>query len=499
MNSRLAPAVLVAALLVATSAAFVVTEKLKLTRNPIVGPRVDKIFSPTCDCATDSATIAFRLRSPDRVSLQIIDADGDLVRELARDRPQGRGPVSYTWDGRDGDGRVVDEGTYRPRVHLDRQRRTIVMPNPIRVDVTPPRVESFTARPPVISPDGDGRFDRAKIRYRVSERSVVELYVDGTRALRRLGTRTTGTMDWFGVAGGEPLPQGRYTLRLVARDVAGQPRSAVRVADGRDPVPRARPRPRRDDPGVELRDPRALAGPNPPLDARRAVGRRPPGHPSAARPRRAGALRPPGRSERSRRTRRRGRPRGGRVSVASQIAGVVGALGLAVLLLAPGRPARIAGLVAWAAALGVLGLYLLPDLSRSRLVGGGARRPGRLARVRVGAPTMAVPARVRDARLHPAAPSGGHRERRGQPPAAALRGDRRARALPRVGARCAGTTARASWARWRGRSPRSSCGRASRCSGRSTSVVARSSSARSSCPSGCSRSASRACRGAVAG
>ena len=58
------------------------------------------------------------------------------------------------------------------------------MYNRIRVDTTPPRIESFTARPLVISPDGDGRSDRAKIRYRVSERATVELYVDGYVAYR---------------------------------------------------------------------------------------------------------------------------------------------------------------------------------------------------------------------------------------------------------------------------------------------------------------------------
>ena len=244
MARRVAPAALVAALLVATSAAFVVTEKLKLTRNPIMGPRVDKLFSPVCDCATDTASITFRLREPDRVTVDVIDSRGDVVRELARRRPQGRAAVSYVWDGRDASGAVVEEGAYRPRVHLDRARRTIVMPNPIRVDVTPPRVVSFTARPLVISPDGDGRSDRAKIRYRVSERAVVELYVDGTRAIRKLGTRPRGTMSWSGVAGGEPLPEGVYTLRLVARDVAGNlgPRSGSRtvrirfLALGRDRV-----------------------------------------------------------------------------------------------------------------------------------------------------------------------------------------------------------------------------------------------------------------------
>ena len=283
MRARLAPGLLVAALLVATSVAFAVTEKLKLTRNPIVAPVVDKTFAPTCDCATAAASIRFGLRRPDRVDLEIVDGDGDVVRELARSRRQGRPPVTYLWDGRDDDGRLVAEGVYRPRVHLDRQRRTIVMYNRIRVDTTPPRIVSFTARPLVISPDGDGRFDRAKIRYRADERAAVELYVDGTRALRRLGTRTTGTLDWFGVAGGERLPEGPHTLRLVARDVAGNlgPRSGSRtvrirfLALGRDRVETTT--------RGALRDPRALARANTSLAARRTLGRRASGHGSAAR------------------------------------------------------------------------------------------------------------------------------------------------------------------------------------------------------------------------
>jgi hypothetical protein len=125
------------------------------------------------------------------------------------------------------------------------------MPNPIQVDVTPPRVETFTARPLVISPDGDGRSDRATIRYRVSERAHVELFVGSTRAIRKLGARPKGRMSWAGIVGGETLPDGVYTLRLVARDVAGNlgPRSGSRtvrirfLALGRDRVvtaPRAR-------------------------------------------------------------------------------------------------------------------------------------------------------------------------------------------------------------------------------------------------------------------
>jgi O-antigen ligase len=60
------------------------------------------------------------------------------------------------------------------------------------------------------------------------------------------------------------------------------------------------------------------------------------------------------------------------VSIAAQAASVVGAGGLAALLLAPERWHRLAGLCAWGAGLGVLAIYLLPDLSTARLVAGAA-------------------------------------------------------------------------------------------------------------------------------
>lgn len=58
------------------------------------------------------------------------------------------------------------------------------------------------------------------------------------------------------------------------------------------------------------------------------------------------------------------------MSAAAQLAAVVGAAGLVVLLLAQVRWQRLAGLCAWGAGLGVLGIYLLPDLSTSRLAAG---------------------------------------------------------------------------------------------------------------------------------
>src|SRR2546428_12272619 len=79
---RSAPAALVAALLVATAAAFAYTERLKLTPSPILRTRVDALFSPVCECGTESARIEFRLRRHDRITVTILDKSGHVVRTV---------------------------------------------------------------------------------------------------------------------------------------------------------------------------------------------------------------------------------------------------------------------------------------------------------------------------------------------------------------------------------------------------------------------------------
>jgi hypothetical protein len=125
------------------------------------------------------------------------------------------------WNGRDDSGAIVPEGAYRPRVHLAAERRTIVMPNPIEVDVTPPVAVLVSLLPRVFSPDGDGRADKVVAQYRVDERASVLLYVDGEQRVRKRGQQKTGRIEWFGLLDGEPEPEGVYRISLGARDAAG--------------------------------------------------------------------------------------------------------------------------------------------------------------------------------------------------------------------------------------------------------------------------------------
>jgi hypothetical protein len=196
-------------LLGATAAAFVVTERLKLEPSPVTHVFVTKVFSPTCECDTDLGVIAFRLRNAQRVKLSIADRNGHAIRTLVGPAPHRRGELSATWDGRDADGAVVPDGVYRPLVHL--RHRTILMPNRISVDTTPPRVRLRAVTPRVLESD-----KRLRVRYALDEPARVYVFLNGRRVVAGHSLRER----WKVEAPVHARP-GRYALTVAARDVAG--------------------------------------------------------------------------------------------------------------------------------------------------------------------------------------------------------------------------------------------------------------------------------------
>jgi FlgD Ig-like domain len=215
---RLLSTALLFVLLGATSLAFVVTEGLKLEPSPITKVSFPKkIFSPTCECPTNFAVIAFRLRKADRLTLSIVGKGGALVRTLVGPVEQRKGPVSATWDGLDDDGSVVSDGVYRAQVHL--RHRTIRMPNKIRVDTTPPVVRLRHVGPHVLAPG-----THLKVRYLLSEPGRVSVFLNGKRVVLGRSTRLKWKVEWH--AHGRP---GKYRVTVAARDVAGNLSNATRA------------------------------------------------------------------------------------------------------------------------------------------------------------------------------------------------------------------------------------------------------------------------------
>jgi len=231
--SRLPQTAVVVVLLVATAVSFAVTERLKLERSPITATKVDKVFSPVCECVRDVAVISFVLRRSQTVTLDILDSRGNVVRTLVRKEHQPRGRVSYTWDGLDDAGMPVPDGRYRPRVHLARHGRTIVLPNWIRVDTTAPVIRLVRVVPRVFSPDGDGRRDRIDATFVTDEPARAMMLVDGRRRVFDRYRKTSGKLTWYGQIRGRPAKPGVYEIRLRAVDEAGNTSMRTRAVDVR--------------------------------------------------------------------------------------------------------------------------------------------------------------------------------------------------------------------------------------------------------------------------
>jgi len=216
----LSSAVLVG-LLIATAAAFAITERLKLVKSPVYGTYVSKLISPVCGCAHGKARISVKLRQGDDVTVTIHDGGGHVVDTLSAGEYVPRGRAVFTWDGRTDAGTRAPDGSYQPEIHLSRQHRTILLPNRIVLDTHPPKVLDAGISRDTISPDHDYRGDSVKIHYRLNSPAHAVLYLGSQRLVRTRGHQSRGTFSWLGLVDGTPLKAGTYTLELGGIDLAG--------------------------------------------------------------------------------------------------------------------------------------------------------------------------------------------------------------------------------------------------------------------------------------
>jgi flagellar hook capping protein FlgD len=214
--ARLLPAVLVVGLLGGSAAAFAVTERLKLERSPIFGTQIGKVVSPD---SGRRVKIVFRLRKSDRLSLAIVDSNDRVVQALISSRHVRAGRKVYHWAGRDDAGNPVPDGTYKPRVHLAQEHRTILLPNPIIVDTKVPQIALTSRNLTVVSPDGDTEHDYLKVFFKTSEPVRAVLYANGREVVRQKSFKAR-SLQW-GRRNGMPASPGLYRLRLRAIDAAG--------------------------------------------------------------------------------------------------------------------------------------------------------------------------------------------------------------------------------------------------------------------------------------
>src|SRR5215218_8751702 len=93
-------------LVLATIAAFFVTQDLKSGQPVVKRLALQRFFSPNDDGRKDQARIAFQLPKGDRVTVDVVNADAGRIRRLLDGRALGRGGHVLGWDGHADDGTV---------------------------------------------------------------------------------------------------------------------------------------------------------------------------------------------------------------------------------------------------------------------------------------------------------------------------------------------------------------------------------------------------------
>jgi hypothetical protein len=223
-----------AALVLATVAAFFVTQHLKVSTPLIAGfPAPDPAFlNPSgARCQgkdhTKMHVSFYLLHRADDVDVYVVDESGQIIATLATGRHMRRAVRTpdgeFFWNGREDNGSLAPDGEYFIRVALLGQGRTVQLTKkPVTVQTLPPRPVVRSVSPGLI-PQGSSP---VTIRYAGNQRrpGTVQIYRTDLPGRPRVQTSfpivPTQPARWDGTIGGRPAPAGVYLVGLSVTDLA---------------------------------------------------------------------------------------------------------------------------------------------------------------------------------------------------------------------------------------------------------------------------------------
>jgi FlgD Ig-like domain len=234
-----------AVLVVATVAAFFITQHLKVATPLLAGfPRpvpagINPVSGADCYDPAVGKTVNYRqmaisfylLNQSDNVDVWVVDRNGRRVATLATGTfmPGGSHPVrkQFTWDGRETGGRLAPDGEYYVRVRLLHQARTVTIsdssgPIPFRVITTPPKPLITSVTPRQIHASRPARV-RADFTGNGSRLATILIYrLNGERKPALVKSFITGghTAVWDGLIHKQPAAPGTYLIGLEVTDLA---------------------------------------------------------------------------------------------------------------------------------------------------------------------------------------------------------------------------------------------------------------------------------------
>ena len=224
---RRAAAIVFALFVLATGGAFFVTQRLKRST-----PIVTRVFfyqwiGPDCRCPKARVTVRFDLPKAQNVTASLVNRRDEIVKTFTDDQFLSKGTHPFVWNGRDDSGNVAPDGSYRLRVGLPEEGRSVTAPRVLHVDTRPPRPRIVAVTPPTLVPGSNSRRARARLRFVGPANPAADIAVwrtDGGKALQVdgfKGRRGRTTATWDGTVNGKPAPEGSYAFSVTVQDKAG--------------------------------------------------------------------------------------------------------------------------------------------------------------------------------------------------------------------------------------------------------------------------------------